>query len=247
MYSSVYLFLFREKVILFDAKEIRGVAPHSDGVRLCTHERFFTYGILLTQVSNALFLFYSYAVITPILGYIFLKEKLGFSNVTASLISIVGLVLLYQPNSFATWKIGGLFALLSALGQSAYIIARKKLPEYSAGFMLLANTVVGVVVVGIMSLVFENQFYFQYQLSQISLHTWTVTVLFGIDNFFAWLAMTKDFEYFQATMGSLILLTEIIFGVVLALIIFAEIPTMVTLFGGVLILTASILVIMKRK
>ena len=59
--------------------------------------------------------------------------------------------------------------------------------------------------------------------------------------------MTKGFEYFQATMGSLILLTEIMFGVIFALILFAEIPTILTLMGGGLILTASILVIIKSK
>lgn len=161
MYGSMRLFLFRETIFIYDAKEIHGVLLIATVFGYALTNVFFTYGILLTQVSNALFLFYSYAVITPTLGYVFLKEKTNTLNIVALLISIVGLVLLYQPNSFVTWRIGWLFALLSALGQSAYIIARKKLPEYSAGFMLLANSFVGVVFVGIMSLVFENQFYFQ--------------------------------------------------------------------------------------
>src|SRR5947209_3727188 len=45
------------------------------GYGLCN--LFFTIGILNTQVGNALFLFYSFAIIAPVLGFIFLKDKLN--------------------------------------------------------------------------------------------------------------------------------------------------------------------------
>ncbi|MFH0943075.1 MAG: DMT family transporter [Candidatus Beckwithbacteria bacterium] len=35
---------------------------------------FFTYGMIYTQVSTALFIFYSFAIITPLLAYFFLTE-----------------------------------------------------------------------------------------------------------------------------------------------------------------------------
>ena len=75
MYGSMRLFLFRETIFIYDAKEIHGVLLIATVFGYALTNVFFTYGILLTQVSNALFLFYSYAVITPTLGYVFLKEK----------------------------------------------------------------------------------------------------------------------------------------------------------------------------
>jgi drug/metabolite transporter (DMT)-like permease len=207
---------------------------------------FFTYGILNTLVSNALFLFYTYAIITPILGFFLIKEKLNKFNIVALILSFAALLLLFQPNALPTWKIGGIFALLAALGQSLYVIIRRKLGSYSAGIMMLGNTFVGVIILGAMALVFENSFY-KTTIFTLSINTWVTTILFGIANFLAWFFMTKGFELFKATAGSLILLTELVFGVVLALIFFSEVPTLLTLVGGGLILISSVLVIMKGK
>lgn len=84
-------------------------------------------------------------------------------------------------------------------------------------------------------------------ITRMTINTWAVTILFGIDNFFAWLAMTKGFEQLKATTGSLILLSELVFGVIFALIFFKEVPTMITIFGGILIMISSSLVILKGE
>lgn len=208
---------------------------------------FFTYSILNTQVGNALFLFYSYGVITPILGIFFLKERVGLFKSLAIIISVMGLLLLFQPNSFPTWKIGGLFAILSAFGQSFYLIWRKKLNLYSGSILMLINTFVGVIILGTLSLMFESSFYTQSGIMQISINTWIVTILFGFDNFLSWLFMTKGFELFQGSTGSMILLLENVFGILFALLFFQEIPTAFTIGGGFLILVSSIMIILHNK
>jgi drug/metabolite transporter (DMT)-like permease len=208
---------------------------------------FFTYGILLTSVSNALFLFYTYAIIAPILGYFVLKDKINFANIVSLVISLVALILLFSPNSVPTWKLGGFFAILSALGQSAYLLLRRKLHKYPASVMMFINTLVGVVVVGALSLFFENSFYFNGGITHVKNSVWLTTVLFGVDNFLAWFTMTKGFEYFKATAGSIILLSELVFGIFFAFLFFKEIPTIATVVGGILILTSSTLVILKGE
>jgi drug/metabolite transporter (DMT)-like permease len=208
---------------------------------------FYTLGILNTLVSTTLFLTYLYAIITPILGFILLKDKVNKFNLISLAISFVALVLLFQPTAFATWRIGGLFAFLSAIATASYLIARKKLPEYRASYLLLVSTFLGMLSVGALGLVVEHAFYFQGGITQVSLNTWLVTILFGIDNFAAWLAMTKGFEYFRATSASIILLSELIFGVFFAFLFFHEIPTIATFIGGLLILFASVLVILKGE
>lgn len=208
---------------------------------------FFTVGILNTQVSNTLFLFYTYAIIAPILGFFILKDKVNKFNIISLALSLIALVLLFQPTAFVTWKIGGFFAFLSALGQATYLIARKKLQEYPAQYMMLINTFMGLVCVGFLGLVLENSFYFHGGITQVHLNTWLVTILFGIDNFFAWLVMTKGFEYFRATSASIILLSELVFGVFFAFLFFNEIPTSATVIGGILILFSSVLVIVKGE
>jgi drug/metabolite transporter (DMT)-like permease len=208
---------------------------------------FFNISIMSTQVSSTLFLFYTYAIIAPVLGFFLLKEKVNKFNIISLLLSLVALILLFQPTAYDTWKIGGVFALLSAFAQASYLIARKKLQSYSAPFMMLANTFLGMIFVGIISLIVDHSFYFDGAITHISLNTWIVTLLFGVDAFFAWLAMTKGFEYFSATSSSVILLSELVFGVGFAFLFFQEIPTIATAFGGLLIIISSIVVVFKGK
>jgi len=208
---------------------------------------FYTIGILNTLVSTTLFLFYTYAIVAPVLGFILLKDKVNKFNIISLVLSFIALLLLFQPTAFATWKLGGAFAFLSALTQAGYLIARKKLPEYRASYMMLVNTLLGTIVVGALGLFVDHSFYFQNGITHVSTTAWLVTILFGIDNFAAWLAMTKGFEYFHATSASIILLSELLFGVFFAFLFFNEIPTIATFIGGILILAASIVVILKGE
>lgn len=207
----------------------------------------FTFGILNTLISTSLFLFYMYSIITPILGFIFLKDKLNKFNFISLALSFVALVLLFQPTSFATWRIGGFFAILSALANAFYLIARKKLTSYRASYILLINTFLGMVTVGLLGILFEHTFYFQGGIQHVPPVTWLVTVLFGIGNFAAWLLVTKGFEYFRATGASIILLSELVFGVFFAFLFFQEMPTFSTFIGGTLIIFASVFVILKGE
>ncbi len=207
---------------------------------------FVTYSILYTEIGNALFIFYCFAIITPILGYFILKEKLNTFNIIAFFLTFLALLLLFRPNSVATWRIGGFFAVLSAVGQSFYLIGRKKLPKYTSQFLLLLSTFVGVLVLGVLSLIFENSFYTSTKgITNLSSSTWLVTILFGIDNFLAWLFMSKGFQYVKSSLGSLLLLSELIFATTFAFLFFTEVPSVNTVIGGMLIITSSTVVILK--
>lgn len=244
--AFVYLFVFsknRPKIVAKDL--ILFIIATVFGYALTN--LFFTYGILYTQVSNALFLFYSYAIMTPVLGFFILKEKITGYNVVALFLGYIALFLLFTPNAVCTWKIGGLFALMAAFGQSIYVVIRKILKKYPANVMMFVNTLVAVIVLGLLSILLETYFYEPGNILTLSSNTYLVTILFGIDNFLAWLFMTRGFELFKATSGSLILLSELIFGIFFALIFFAEIPTITTLFGGFLIVISAVVVIQFNR
>jgi drug/metabolite transporter (DMT)-like permease len=207
---------------------------------------FFTYGIIYTTVGNALFLFYIYGIITPIFSFFLLKERFNKFNLISLVLSLIALFFLFQPNSISTWKLGGFFAILSALCQSLYLISRRKLLKYSAATMMIMNTVVGIIVLGILSFIFEGNFYSEV-IQTVSSKTWITTIIFGVDNFLAWLFMTKGFELFKASTGSIVLLIENVFAIILAAIFLKEIPTYLTIIGGSLILLSSIVVISKSE
>lgn len=208
---------------------------------------FFTFGALYTQIGNALFIFYSFSVITPVLAFFVLKEKINkFTAISLGMV-ILSLVLLFQPNTVSTWKFGGLMAFLAAVGQSVYLVGRRKLINFSSAQLLVISTFVGVITLGILSLFFERSFYLRGTLSQLSGITWLATVIFGVMNFSAWLLMAKGFQLVNAATGGVIMLVENIFAVIFGFFLFAEVPTIYTLFGGLLILVSSSLVILKGE
>ena len=204
---------------------------------------FYTYANLYTHIGTVLFIFNCSTVMGPVLGCIFLKERISRSIVVATIIGFVSLLFLFSPSPMASWRIGAVFAFISSVGSSLYVIGRKKLSGYDAPILLVTNTVVGVLVVGALSFILEPSFYFGGGIMTISPVTWLVTILFGLDNFLAYLCMTRGFGLVRAGEGSMILLTENVIGIFFAYIFFQEIPTMQTFVGGGLILCASILVI----
>ena len=207
---------------------------------------FYTFANLNTQIGTVLFIFNCSTVLGPLLGYIFLKERLSRSMIIATIIGLTSLFFLFSPGPMATWKMGAIYALISAIGSSLYVIGRKKLGTYDSSLILVTNTTVGVIVVGVLSLLLETSFYTQGGIGTISLTTWVVTILFGLDNFAAYYCMTKGFQLLSAGEGSMIMLTENIIGILFAFLFFAEIPTVSTTIGGVLILFSSLLVIRSQ-
>jgi len=207
---------------------------------------FYTYGVLNTLASNALFIFFSSSIIAPVAAYFFLKEKLNRFNIIGLVISFLALFLLFQPNSMSTWKIGGFFALLASLGQVVFVILRRKLKGYSSQQILLSSTFFGVTTVGLLALVFENWFYVSPDgFRAISQSLWWLTIIFGLFNFSAWFFMTKGFQLLKAATGSLVLLAENVFVVFFAYMFLNEIPTVYSMLGGALIVVSAGLVALK--
>ena len=244
--SSIYFFIITKSKFMLPGKNIPLLlfaALFGYGMT----NVFYTIGIVNTEISNALFLFFTFAIWAPILGFVFLKEKVNKYNLFALGLSFLAIYLLFQPSTFSTWKLGGAFALLAALAQSAYIVSRKRLADYTAGYMMVVNTSLATLLTGALSLVLEHEFYLQGAIKELSPAAWMVVVLFGFLNFLAWLAMTKGFEYFNSSSSSIILLSELIFGVIFAFMFFGEIPIFITFAGGILIFIASVIVIFRGE
>lgn len=204
---------------------------------------FYTYAILLTQVGTVLFIFFSFSVLTPIFAQVFLGETITKEKLVAILLGAVALLFLFRPGPIDTWKSGAWFAVLSAIGQAVYVIGRKKLSSIGSPKLLLTNTFLGVVAVGLISITTESSFYAPGGIGSVTPGTWFLTLLFGIDNFAAWLFMTRGFQLVSAGTGSLVMLSENFIGIVFAFLFFREIPSFPTAIGGICVLAASLLVI----
>jgi drug/metabolite transporter (DMT)-like permease len=57
--------------------------------------------------------------------------------------------------------------------------------------------------------------------------------------------MSKGFQYVKAATGSLVMLVENVFVVIIGMIFLQEMPTLMTIFGGLLVIAAAVLVTLK--
>ncbi|MBI3380018.1 DMT family transporter [Candidatus Gottesmanbacteria bacterium] len=209
---------------------------------------FFTFAVLHTTIANTIFIFSTYVIITPILGFIFLHEKISRFIILALILSFIGLYLLLNPANLNS-SLGGIFALIGAILNASYFIGSRKLRNYPAKLLLFYSTICGVISMGIISLFFERNFYIQGitpNIFSLSKFSWIIVFLFGIDNFLAWLLLNKGLQTVKAGTSSIILLIEPVLASILGIIFYMEIPQITSILG-MIIISSGIILATKEK
>lgn len=201
---------------------------------------FYTLGIIYTTVASAEFIFSTFVILVPVLAFILLPEKPSKIVVISITLSIIGTYLLFNPSSLNSIK-GGFYAAIAALGNAIYIIGSRKLKNYSAKKLLVYSTLCGVISIGTVALTFEKNFYLSsiFKLSQLS---WLVIVIFGLDNFIAWLLLNKGLQTVKAGIASIILLITPVFATFIGIIVYKETLSIGSMLGIVFIISGIILV-----
>ncbi|MBI2611128.1 DMT family transporter, partial [Candidatus Gottesmanbacteria bacterium] len=106
---------------------------------------FFTFSILATTIATTLFLFSTNVIIAPILAFIILKERMPRNLLIAIGLSLIGALLLFQPDFQSKSVIGPLFALLASFATAVYYVGRRALKNHSAATMMFYATTTGFI------------------------------------------------------------------------------------------------------
>ncbi|HSA84262.1 MAG TPA: DMT family transporter [Patescibacteria group bacterium] len=201
----------------------------------------FTLAIYHTTIGNTLFLMSGYPIVTALLAYLFLKEKIHKNLLIAFVLLCIALLLIFQPGGTGTSLLGNLYALGTCITFSLYVIWSRILSKRGNApeTITLWSIAIGVVVSGIAAGVFET---ITLDLSPQSL---IFLVLFGVLNAAAFTFINKGFALVQATTGTMILMSEPIIGSLLGLLIFHEIPTVIFLIGAGILLSSVAIAIKK--
>ena len=77
--------------------------------------------------------------------------------------------------------------------------------------------------------------------THITSSTWFADIGYGIAGFLGSGLTLYGFKFIDAHKGSIILLSEIVFGVLFGFILFKELLNITTVFGGLLIMIAAVL------
>lgn len=212
----------------------------SAGVFLGFGYIFQTLGLARTGAAITGFVTGLYVVMTPLLAYFFLKEKLNKLIWSCVFLATIGLGLL-SIRGFSV-GIGEMLVLASAFFFAAHIIA---LGKWSSGRDVYAMTVVQLAMCALLSGIASIPGGYS---APPDTGVWAVVVFTAvICTAVAFVIQTWSQAHMTTTKVAVILTMEVVFAAVFAMIFGGERLTLQATLGGILVLTAMFMIVLKES
>ena len=199
--------------------------------------------ILHMSLGTTMFVFYAVSLITSIcLGTLYFKEKVTPVKLTAFGLGILGIVFLFIDSVKIYALIYILAAAFAGLMYSFSSVFSKKISsDYSNIHISTFNTAVILVVNLILSLLVHEVWYTNF----ISV-SWLTNVAYAVATVCTIVLVIYGFKRTEAQIGSLLLLAELPFVILFGWLFYGEVPTLLTIVGGCLIVVAMALPNMRK-
>jgi drug/metabolite transporter (DMT)-like permease len=209
------------------------------GLFLGTGYIFQTLGLARTGAAITGFVTGLYVVLTPLIAAIFLKERIRAFTWFCVLLATVGLALL----SLRGWSvgIGEALVFVSAVAFAAHIVT---LSKWSFGLDAYALTIVQLTVCGLITgAIALSQGYEQ----PTDAGVWGVVIFTSIIcTAVAFIIQTWSQAHMTSTKVAVILTMEVVFAALFAVVFGGESLTLQVSLGGVMVVLAMYLIVMKE-
>ncbi|MFO7819394.1 MAG: DMT family transporter [Halanaerobacter sp.] len=216
--------LFKKKLLLI-----------ATGTALTINWIFFFKAIKTTTIANATLAYYTAPILATILSVIFLKEKLTKDNLFALLLSFVGIIIISDINNLSLSGLEGIgYGLLSAFFYASFMVLNKFLANLSARVLTLGQT--GIAVLILLPLVYNGT-------QPSGIETWLLLLVLGIIHTAGALVLyVKGLSLSKVQDVGVLSYLDPISAIILAALFLNEIPSLLTIVGGGLILIGCYLV-----
>ncbi|MEN9687386.1 MAG: hypothetical protein RL381_398 [Actinomycetota bacterium] len=198
-----------------------------------------TFGLARAGAAITGFITGLYVVATPLIAALIFKVKISRFTWQCVFIATVGLGLL----SLRGWSmgIGEVLVLLCAIAFAAHIVA---LSRWSNGLDAYAMTVVQLSICTVLTGTIS---FAQGYKAPVNLSGWLVVIYTAvICTAIAFVVQTWSQAHMSATKVAVILTMEVVFAAIFALIFGGESMTLKALIGGVLVLIAMFMIVLKE-
>lgn len=189
-------------------------------------------------IGTVQLIFYSVFVITAyIVARVYLGERITKVKLLAMALAFVGLVIVFGVSIIAFAPLGLALAALNGVASGGEVSSSKKVShKYSPALLVFWGWVFTLATHLPLSLLLgETQ-----HLPQLN-EAWLWLMIYSVVNAAAFWLVIVGFKFVDASIGSLLGLMEVIFGVLFGSIIFHEALTWSIVAGGILIIIAAIL------
>ena len=183
-------------------------------------------------------IFYSVFVIAAYLvGKIYLGETITKVKLLAMVLALIGLAIVFGASIFVFAPLGLLLAAFNGIASGGEVSSTKKVSEkYPPLFLsFLGWSATFVTHLPISLLIGEKQIAPNFD------GAWLWLLLYGVSGMLAFWLVIEGYRHVDASIGSLLGLSEIIFAVIFGAIVFHQALTWAVATGGVIILLAGIL------
>lgn len=193
------------------------------------------YAIYISNVSYALIALYTFPLFVTIFEPLVFKEKFQQKAFMAALVVMLGVLMVMPEMSFKNHYVIGIFwgttsAILVAI---MLLMHRKFIQHYSSTKITFYKT--GVASVVLMPLILD------FNKSNVEQEQIILIIFMGIFcTAIPFVLIIKSFKYLKAQQASLILSMELVYGILLAYLLFNEEQSMRTITGALLIIGATV-------
>jgi DME family drug/metabolite transporter len=188
----------------------------------------YVFAILLTTVANAVFIIGASPLVTAFVGWLVLGEKTSKFGITAMLISLTGIGLMFADGLIEGRWLGNIAALIVVASFVAFLLVVRSRQRID---MLPATCLGGLVMAAVGGIFAENLIISNHDLVIALLMGW---VQFGI----GFMCFTIATRYIMASEVALFSLTESILGPIWVWIGVGEQPSLLTFIGSGIVLVS---------
>ncbi len=232
----IYL-LTREGIAVFDYFKRTRLADFFGACGLVAAFSGYILSITLTTVANTLFMLAAAPFIAAFLGIVLLNEKVRYITWVAMIIALFGILVMVLEGLGAGNSFGNLIALVSALGFAVFSVSlrfHQETPKFIT--VALAGILCALVTLPIIFLGNDTL--------AMPLRNVYLSILHGLIVGFGLILFSLGSKFLPAAQLTLLSMVEVVGGVLWVYIpIFGihEVPSVLTVTGGVIVLSAIVL------
>jgi drug/metabolite transporter (DMT)-like permease len=166
---------------------------------------------------------------------VFLQEKLNSTKLFSLGLSIFGMALIYKFSLSTGQLLAAILTCIAGVLGSATVVLTKKLSGNYAELQIMLGYFALQVVINLPLAVLtqETMPFFA------NTTAWLSQILYAFSMLAANYAVIEGFKHVEGSIGSLIGLAEILFGVIFGWLFFSELISLYTLIGGAIVITAA--------
>ncbi len=234
----LYLIIFFAKISIKKIKKVDLPWAAAVGISAGLLLPFFYIAVNNLPIGTTIFCFYAVStVISYLMGKFILGEKFTVVKIVSLVFAITGLFLMFAGSLTDSNLKYLLYAGIAGAMFGINIISINKInTRYPTLQVNLFNWVGGFIVSIVVSLFIREPL----PLPELN-SPWFANFGLALCSLAASFSVIFGFKFIEVQKGSIILLSELIFGVLLGLILYNEVPTTTTFIGSVLVFVALVI------